>query len=170
MCYPADSSANSKHHGEHRGWNPQGPIDNARVEVDVRVEVLFDEVFVLERNLFELQGQIEHRGVRSTHLFQYLVAHRPDNRRPRIKILVDTMTEAHQPERVFFVFCFGNEFRDVFGITDLAQHAQHSFVRTTVGRAPQSGYSSCNCRVGIGAGTACHPYRRCRTILLVVGM
>jgi hypothetical protein len=65
------------------------------------------------------------------------VAHLADDRRARIKVLVDAVTEAHQAERIVFVFGLLDVLAYLADITDLLKHLEHSLVGTTVRRAPQ---------------------------------
>src|SRR5574343_1239577 len=58
----------------------------------------------------------------------------------RVKVLVDTVTEAHQLEAIVFVFGTGNVFRHIRDVTDFFQHVQTGFVGTTVRRTPQAGF------------------------------
>ena len=58
---PAGRARDREHHGEHRGRNPQRLVDDARIEIDVRIELALDEVLVLERDLFELHRDVEQR-------------------------------------------------------------------------------------------------------------
>src|SRR5690606_10772285 len=56
---PADRAGHRKQDREHRGREAEGTQRDPRVEVDVRVELLLDEVVVLERNALQLQGHLE---------------------------------------------------------------------------------------------------------------
>src|SRR3546814_5513650 len=51
------------HHREHLGRDAQRLVDDARVEVDVRVQLALHEVIVLERRLFQAHRDLEHRVV-----------------------------------------------------------------------------------------------------------
>jgi hypothetical protein len=53
MGYPAHAARNREHDSEHRLWNAERLIDDPGVKVDVGVEVLFDEILVLERELLK---------------------------------------------------------------------------------------------------------------------
>src|SRR5690606_19586349 len=55
---PARGAAGGEDHGEQVHRDADGFQDDARVEVDIRVEVALDEVFVLESNLFQLYGDL----------------------------------------------------------------------------------------------------------------
>src|SRR5690625_104435 len=56
LCEPAGRTRNSEQHGEHLRRELQRLVDEAGVEVDVRVELAGDEVLVLERHLLQLHG------------------------------------------------------------------------------------------------------------------
>ena len=66
--HPADGAGDREHHREHRARNAERAVDDARVEIDVRVELARDEVLVLERDLLEPQRQLEQRIVRAAEL------------------------------------------------------------------------------------------------------
>src|SRR3972149_6042642 len=51
---PADRTRHREQHGEHRGGKAHRLERDARIEVDVRVKLLLDEIFVAERDLFQL--------------------------------------------------------------------------------------------------------------------
>src|SRR5262249_36909564 len=58
---PARQAAESEEDGEHVRREAEGAVDDAGVEVDVRVELALDEVAVLQRRLLELLGDAEER-------------------------------------------------------------------------------------------------------------
>ena len=70
-------------------------VDEAGVEVDVRVQLAADEVVVAERDLLELQGDVEQRVLAGD--LEHVVGRLLDDRRPRVVVLVDAVAEAHQP-------------------------------------------------------------------------
>src|SRR5690348_3759739 len=51
--HPAHGARDREHDREHRARDSQRGIDDARIEIHVRVELSSDEVFVLESSLFE---------------------------------------------------------------------------------------------------------------------
>jgi hypothetical protein len=51
----------AKSTGNHVQREAHRLVDEARVEVDVRVELALDEVLVLERDLLELDGDVDER-------------------------------------------------------------------------------------------------------------
>src|SRR4051812_16474386 len=52
---PARGAGDGEHDREHVDRKPQGLVDQARVEVDVGVQLALDEVLVLERDLLDLE-------------------------------------------------------------------------------------------------------------------
>ena len=70
------------------------------------------------------------------------------------------MTEAHQAERVVFVFRAAHEFRNVLNGADLFQHLERGFVSATVRRSPQGGDARGDTRERVRAGGACGTYGR----------
>src|SRR5690606_14097722 len=60
---PAGGARDGEHHREHLGRDAQRLVDDAGVEVDVRVQLALDEVVVLQRRFLEPHRDIEHRVV-----------------------------------------------------------------------------------------------------------
>ena len=58
---PARQAADGEHDGEHVRRDAHGAVDDAAVEVDVRVELAGDEVLVLQRDVLDLLGDVEQR-------------------------------------------------------------------------------------------------------------
>src|SRR5258706_14088022 len=56
---PTDRARHREQHGEHRDREAHGAQDDARVEVDVRIELALDEIVVLERDPLEIDRQIQ---------------------------------------------------------------------------------------------------------------
>ena len=59
---PAGQAAEREDRREHVGRRADRVVDHARVEVDVRVELALDEVVVLQRDLLELDRDLEQLG------------------------------------------------------------------------------------------------------------
>src|SRR5581483_3278760 len=58
---PARRARDREHDREHRDRQAERLVDQSRVEVDVRVELAAHEVLVLERDLLELERDVEQR-------------------------------------------------------------------------------------------------------------
>src|SRR5438552_3332672 len=58
---PTRNARDREEHGEHVGGEAHRFVDEARVEVDVRVELARDEVVLGERDAFELERDVEKR-------------------------------------------------------------------------------------------------------------
>src|SRR6202022_4720851 len=58
LADPADGASDRKQHGEHRGREAHRLQRNARIEVDVRIELAVDEIFVAQRDLFQLHRDL----------------------------------------------------------------------------------------------------------------
>ena len=90
-------------------------VNNARVEVNVRVQLAAYKIIVRQCNSFQFDGDI-HQLLFSCHcknLFGYLF----DQLGARIVIFVDSMPESH--ENALFILNSGNERRDVFQCANL---------------------------------------------------
>src|SRR5215213_4832256 len=116
---PAARARDREQDGEHAHGHPERLVDQARVEVDVRVELALDEVLVLERDLLELQGDLEQR-VDAGDL-EDVVRRLLDDPRPRVVVLVDPVAEAHQA--LLALLHARDEVRDVLLGADPPQHA-----------------------------------------------
>lgn len=56
---PAGKTPNGEQHRKHLDWNAQSTVDDARVEIDVGVQLSLDEVLVLQRNFFKFLCHLE---------------------------------------------------------------------------------------------------------------
>jgi hypothetical protein len=82
-------------------------------------------------------GQVQHRVV-DAQLGQDVVGRLLDDRGPRVVVLVDPVTEPHEPGSRFLVLHPGHEvLRALARLVQGAQHLQHRLVRPTVQRAEQ---------------------------------
>ena len=61
LSNPAGQAAHGKEDREHVHRKAQGAIDDARIEIDIGIELPFLEIVVGERCLFELLGEVEQR-------------------------------------------------------------------------------------------------------------
>ena len=94
---PAGQAADGEHDREHVRGDAHRPVDDAAVEVDVRVQLALDEVRIRERRLLEAVGDVQQRIV-LLQLRQDLVAGDLDDLGARVVVLVDAVAEAHQAE------------------------------------------------------------------------
>jgi hypothetical protein len=46
LCNPANCAGYGKQHGEHRGRETECLEGDTRIEIDIRVQFLFDEIFI----------------------------------------------------------------------------------------------------------------------------
>ena len=79
------------------------------------------------------------------------MAHIANNRRPRVKVFVYAVAEAHQAKRIVLVFRFGNKLLNIFLIADLFEHIEDGLVCAAVRRTPERRNTSSNRRVRIRA-------------------
>jgi hypothetical protein len=112
-------------------------VDDARVEVDVGVELARDEVVVLERGLLEALGEVEQRVV-DAELGEHAVAGDLDDLRARVEVLVDAVTEAHEQEPGVLVLGLVDVLLEVAAVVvDHLEHLEHLLVGAAVPRAPE---------------------------------
>src|SRR5271168_1247415 len=109
---PADSARERKEHREHAGREAERLQRDTRIEIDIRIELLLDEIFVVQRNPFEFECRLQERIVVHAELVEHGVTLHLHGRRARIVVLVDAMAEAHQAEGIVLVLrafdVFGN--------------------------------------------------------------
>src|SRR5439155_19902592 len=121
--------------GEHLHREAHRLVDDAGVEVHVRVQLVVDEVLVGERDPLQLQGDVDQRVAPGD--LEHLLGDLLDDGRPRVEVLVDPVAEAHQPQlTALHAVDVG---RDVVHRADVAQHPQHLLVRAAVQGAVQGG-------------------------------
>ena len=127
---------------------------------------MLDEVVIRQGDPLHLQRDIEERAAAGDR--QHIVGNLLDDAGPRVVILVDAVTESHQPE-----FAGPHPF-DVLGNPadrpDLLEHAQHLLVGASVKRTIERGRGGGRRRERIGMCAAHGPHHVRRTILLVVGV
>src|SRR5215470_12345079 len=95
LCHPAGRPRNREQHGEKGGREAHRLVDDARIEIEIRIEPARNEVLVLERDLLELDRDVD-QGIASGDL-EYLVGELLHDPNARIVVLVETMSEAHEP-------------------------------------------------------------------------
>src|SRR5215212_1022341 len=95
LGHPTRGAGYGEHDGEGVGRDPERLVDEARVEVDVGIELAAREVVVVERPLFEFDRDVEQRALLVRGL-EHLVNVAADDPGPRIVVLVHPVTEAHE--------------------------------------------------------------------------
>ena len=93
---PADRAGEREDRGEERHRDADRLLHDARIEVDVRIELARHEIVVLERDLLERHRELEQRIVAEAELAQHFVARLAHQLRARVVVLVDAVAEAHQ--------------------------------------------------------------------------
>jgi hypothetical protein len=61
ICNPTRHSPYSKDYREHFQWDSEGAHHNTTVEINIWIELSFDEIRVAQGYLLELQGDIQQR-------------------------------------------------------------------------------------------------------------
>src|SRR5712691_6815032 len=119
---PAYRARQREDAGEHRHRDAERALHDARIEIDVRVELALDEILVLERDLLQRKRELEDAIVVQTELLQHLVAGLAHELRARIVVLVDAVPETHEAKARVLVLRFPDEFADLGHVADLFQH------------------------------------------------
>src|SRR6516165_1868664 len=120
---PADGAGNREQHGEHRGGETHSFERDARIEVDVGIELFLYEIVVVQCNPLEFECDVEQRIVLDSDFAQHFVAGLLHDLGAWVVMLIDPVAEAHEAEAVVLVLGAADVFRDAFGLTDLAQPA-----------------------------------------------
>src|SRR6185312_4401598 len=90
MRDPTRHATDGEHDGEHVLGDAECLVDDAGVEVDVRVELAAHEVVVLERDLLELHADLEQLA-RYSDLVEHVATGLLEDRGARVVALVDAM-------------------------------------------------------------------------------
>ena len=137
---PADGARNGEENSEHVNRESESLINQAGIEVNVRVQLALDEVLVIQRSLLEFKCNIEkwiHPGDCEDVIRRLL-----DDRGAWVKVLVDAVTESH--EATFASLHAFDERRNILHIANFGKHANYCFIGATVQWAVKgSGSSSC---------------------------
>jgi hypothetical protein len=134
---PAWHPPHGKHHRIHIERNAYGPQQDAAVEIDVGIEVAFDEIVILESLLFELKCHLEQR-IFLLQLVKYLVDPLFENQRAGIEIFIYPMAEAHQPVVVILVLGQVQVVTDRLArCLDFFEHPNNRSIGTAMQGAPQ---------------------------------
>src|SRR5215470_4281848 len=137
---PANGAGNREQHGEHRGGETHSFERDARIEIDVGIELFLYEIVVVQCDPLELECDVEQRIVLDSDFAQHFVAGLLHDLGAWVVMLVDPVAEAHKAEAVVLVLGAADVFRDAFGLTDLAQHVQRGLVGAAMqakGLAPE---------------------------------
>ena len=169
MGDPADRAPDCEHHREHGGREAERLQDDAGIKINIRVELLLNEVFVFQRDALKFHRQLQQRVVRAQS-FQHFMAGLADHLGARVVVAVDAMAEAHQAESVVFVLSAFDVLADALGGTDLTEHVQHRLVRAPMRRAPQRGDAGGDAGIRIGPGRPGQTHGGGGGVLLVIGM
>src|SRR5699024_10710755 len=135
---PSWQTTDCEQYGEEVSWEAHCAVDQAGVEVYVRVELAGDEVIISQCNFFQLDCQI--RKIVATEMLEDLVCGLLDDCCTWIVVLVNAVYEADEVDAVFLVLDFVHELGCVATVValDVYEHLQNSLVCATVQWAGQS--------------------------------
>ena len=167
---PTGKASQREHDGEHVLGNAHGAQDDAAVEVDVRIEIAGDEKLVPQRQILHLERDI-HERILDVQRLEDAVAGLLDDRRARVVVLVDAVTEAVEQILALGVL----DLLDALPRRDTARHhlLEHldgHLVGTAVQRPPERADAGRDGGVEIHSRAADQPHGGRRAVLLVVGM
>src|SRR5215218_5138878 len=109
---PAHRTGHRKQDGEHGGREAHRLERNARIEVDVWIKLLLDEVVIVQCNPLKLHCYVEQRVVLDAELVENFVAGLLHDFGARVVVLIDAMAKTHQSERIVLVLGSADIFRD----------------------------------------------------------
>src|SRR3990172_12809695 len=125
---PADGPGDGEEDREHVHRELHRLVDQAGVEIDVRVELALHEVLVLKRDSLQFDGHIQQR-IFPGHL-EDLFGQPPDDLGPGIVVLIDPVAKAHQPP--FAGLDLLDVLSDFVLRPDLLQHPEDGLVGAAV--------------------------------------
>src|SRR5437016_3824767 len=126
---PARNAWNREEHREHVHRELHGLVDEAGVEVDIRIQLALDEVVVFQRDAFQFQSDVQQR-IGAGH-FEDLIRYSLDDLGSGVVVLIDAVSEPHQLHALA-AFDLLDKGGDVLLRSDLRQHADDLFVRPAV--------------------------------------
>src|ERR1019366_8503726 len=100
---PAGGARHREKHGEHGHRKAHRFQCYPRIEIDVRIKFLLDEIFIAERNFLKRYRDIQQRVILDAKFIQDLVACSLHNLGARVIVLVDAMAKPHEPERIILI-------------------------------------------------------------------
>mmetsp|Transcript_33069 Transcript_33069/g.50731 ORF Transcript_33069/g.50731 Transcript_33069/m.50731 type:complete len:202 (-) Transcript_33069:1002-1607(-) len=152
---PANRPRDGEDHVEHVLGNMEGSHQQARVEINVRIETSAHEVIIGESLPLDFEGNLEQGVVLHSNALIKINKEILKNRSPWVIRLKDAMAEA--PETLsLVVLALIDELRDVVDGLDLSEHFQTLFSSASVLRPPERGDTSRNGGEGIGQRRAGH--------------
>ena len=167
---PSRQPAEGKHDREHVGRDAHRPVDDAAVEVDVRIELTLDEERVLQGHLLQSLGDLEQRIIHA-QLRQHLVRRLLEDLGARVEVLVHPMAEAHEPERRALILGQTDVLLEVAAILpDHLQHLDDLLISPAVQRTPEGEDARRNHGEEIRLAASHHANRRRAAVLLVIGV
>ena len=122
-------------------------IDQAGIEVHIRIQLSFDEVLVRKGNALQFKSNF-HVLCHARDL-QHVIAQPFHDSGPRVVALVDAVAETHQFVLALAALYQFDERRNILRMVDFSEHPQDGFIRAAVQRAVQRRDASCNRRIGI---------------------
>jgi len=132
---PSRTTGNSEKHGHEVGIEAECALDDASVEVHVRLQFLLNEVFVTQGNLFQLDRDVD-QGVFAQNVEGLLTQFLHDAC-TRVLVLVDSVAE---PLLEFtFVLDLLDELGHILDVADFAEHGQDTLVGSSVEGALECG-------------------------------
>src|SRR3984893_8828236 len=125
---PSAGTGNSEQHREHGDRESHRLVDQARIEIDIGVKLAGDEIFILQSDALDFEGDIKQRI--AAHDIENFVGNVLDDPRTGIVILVNPVTEAHQALLAGFdALDIGG---DVGDRADIHKHAQNFLIGATM--------------------------------------
>jgi hypothetical protein len=146
VSQPSRQSGKSKHNCEHFSWDAERLVDNAGIEINVRVKLALNEEIVGKSDTLEFHSNINL--VFATDNAENIFCNLADNSSARIIVFIDSVSETHQ--NFLSVFDILNELRNRIDGADLIKHTEYGFVGTTVAGSVKSSDGSSKRSVNIG--------------------
>ena len=134
MGQPARKAGQGEHNREHLGGDSKCFVNHTRIEVDVGVELAFDEILVLKGDALKLHSDVNHRLAANNR--ENIIGKFTDKSSSWVEILVDSVTESH--ENLLASLDVFDELWDCVHGTNLVEHAKHSLIGSAMARSIES--------------------------------
>lgn len=125
--------------GENLGREEKRIKSDERIEVDVRVEIILDEILVGKGNNLKLNWKVKKRIIIDEKIEEELMEGIMNDIGERIVVIVKEMEEENKKERIVIVFRNGDILRDKVKREDLRKNVERRLIGEEMRREKEEG-------------------------------
>lgn len=125
--------------GENLGREEKRIKSDERIEVDVRVEIILDEILVGKGNILKLNWKVKKRIIIDEKIEEELMEGIMNDIGERIVVIVKEMEEENKKERIVIVFRNGDILRDKVKREDLRKNVERRLIGEEMRREKEEG-------------------------------